>query len=90
MRVDGGMVKNDSFIQFLSDILQISIIRPKNIETTALGSAYLAGLFSGVIKNTNDIEKLWKYNNKFKPKITKNTRNNLVKNWHYHIKKLLD
>ena len=90
MRVDGGMVKNDSFIQFLSDILQISIIRPKNIETTALGSAYLAGLFSGVIKNTNDIEKLWKYNNKFKPKITKNTRNNLIKNWHYHIKKLLD
>ena len=46
-------------------------------------------IFTNDILNTNDIEKLWKNNNKFKPKVTKNTRNNLVKNWHYHIKKLL-
>ena len=90
MRVDGGMVKNDNFIQFLSDVLQINIIRPKNIETTALGAAYLAGLFSGIIKDIVDIEKFWQYKNKFKPKITKKTRNNQVKNWHYHMHKLLN
>ena len=90
MRVDGGMANNDNFIQFLSDVLQINIIRPKNIETTALGAAYLAGLFSGIIKDIVDIEKLWQYKNKFKPKMTKKTRNNQVKNWHYHIHKLLN
>jgi len=90
MRVDGGMVNNDNFIQFLSDVLQINIIRPKNIETTALGAAYLAGLFSGIIKDIVDIEKLWQYKNKFKPKMTKKTRDNQVKNWHYHIHKLLN
>ena len=90
MRVDGGMINNYNFIQFLSNILQIKIIRPKNIETTALGAAYLAGLSSDIIKNTNDIESLWKYNRVIKPKMTKKTRDYLVKNWHYHIQKLLN
>ena len=90
MRVDGGMAKNDNFIQFLSDILQINIVRPKNIETTALGVAYLAGLFSNIIKDTNDIEKKWKYNNLYKPKLKKNKRNKLITEWHYYIKKLLN
>ena len=90
IRVDGGMTKNNNFIQFLSNVLQINIIRPKNVETTALGAAYLAGLFSGLIKNINDIEKIWEYKNKFKPKVTKKIRNNLMKNWHYHIHKLLN
>lgn len=90
MRVDGGMAKNSYFIQFLSDILQINIICPKNIETTALGAAYLAGLSIGLIKDTADIEKNWEYKNKFKPQMRKKTRNSLTKNWHYHIQKLLN
>jgi glycerol kinase len=83
------MVENSNFLQFLSNILKIKIIRPKNIETTALGSAYLAGLSSGIIKNTKDIEKLWKFNSKFNPKNTKKTRENLIYNWRNSINKLL-
>jgi glycerol kinase len=90
MRVDGGMVKNINFIQFLSNVLQINIIRPKNVETSALGAAYLAGLYSGIIKDTTDLEKFWKYESKFKPTMTKKTRNNLLKNWNYHIHKLIN
>jgi len=69
MRVDGGMIANDKFIQSLSNILQIKIIKPKNIETTALGAAYLAALSSGLIKDTNSISKLWKSKNIYTPKI---------------------
>ena len=52
IKVDGGMIENKSFLQSLSDITQINIIRPKNIETTSLGAAYLAGIQAGIIKNT--------------------------------------
>ena len=90
MKVDGGMSNNDNFIQFLSNILQINILRPKNIETTALGVAYLAGLFSKTISDTKDIENLWKYNNKYTSKITKIKRDKLIENWHYYIQKLLN
>ena len=55
MRVDGGMVANDNFIQSLSNILQIKIIKPNNIETTGLGVAYLAALNAGLIKDTRKI-----------------------------------
>ena len=60
MRVDGGMVNNQVFMQSLSNIMQIKIINPKNIETTALGAAYLAGLNSGLIENIQTIPKFWK------------------------------
>jgi len=90
MRIDGGMAKNINFIKFLSNILQINIIRSQNIETTALGVAYLAGLFSGIIKKTSDIEKQWEYKDIFKPKISKKLRKNLLEEWHYHINKILN
>ena len=72
IKVDGGMVKNNNFLQSLSNITQIKIIRPKNIETTSLGAAYLAGLQSGIIKNTNQINKFWKKDKILKIKDLKN------------------
>ena len=72
IRVDGGMINNINFIQSLSNATQRNIIKPENIETTALGVAYLAGLQAGVIKNTQQIEKLWKTKKIFRPKINKN------------------
>ena len=66
IRVDGGMTENNKFIQSLSNILQIKIIKPNNIETTVLGAAYLAALSSGLIKNIDSITKLWKSNNVYK------------------------
>jgi len=90
MRVDGGMVVNKNFIQFLSNILKINILCPKNIEITAIGVAYLAGLSSGIIKNTKEIDELWKFRNKFKPNELTRVRNMLINNWNYLIDKLIN
>ena len=71
MRVDGGMTKNDSFIQSLCNILQIKIIKPNNTETTSLGVAYLSGIHSGLIKNLDEISKLWNRKKVYNSKIDK-------------------
>ncbi len=89
MRIDGGMVENKCFTQSLSNILQTKIIKPKNIETTALGAAYLAGLSCGLIKNTSEISKLWKYDKVYKPKIKKNFINDKIKKWKKTVELLI-
>ena len=81
IRVDGGMINNINFIQSLSNITQTNIIKPENIETTSLGVAYLAGLQIGIIKNTQQIEKLWKTNKIFKPRISKNKIKEQIRKW---------
>ena len=89
MRVDGGMVNNNNFIQSLSNILQIKIILPKDSETTALGAAYLAALSCGLLKSTTSIEKLWKSNKIVKSRIKKNKINKMLQKWHYAVNKLI-
>ena len=59
MRVDGGGITNDNFIQSISNILQTKIIKPQNTKTTALGAAYLAGINSGLINDLKKIKKFW-------------------------------
>ena len=86
IKVDGGMVKNNNFLQSLSNVTQIKIIRPKNIETTSLGVAYLAGLQSGIIKNTNQIKSLWEKDKVSKAKISKNKSQLNINNWKRIIK----
>ncbi len=81
IRVDGGMVTNQNFTQSLSNILQTNIIKPKNIETTALGAAYLAALSCGLIKNTSEITKMWKSDIIYRPKIKKNIIDKEIKKW---------
>ncbi|MDC2979615.1 glycerol kinase GlpK [Pelagibacteraceae bacterium] len=81
IKVDGGMVKNNNFIQSLSNITQIKIIRPKNIETTSLGVAYLAGLQSGIIKNTKEINKFWEKDKILKSKIPKSKAISNINKW---------
>ena len=73
LKVDGGMVRNEKFLQFLSNILLTVCDRPKIIETTALGAAYLSGLSAGLIKNTQDIKK-WQSEKIFKPKLHKEVK----------------
>ena len=89
MRVDGGMINNNNFIQSLSNILQIKIILPKDSETTALGAAYLAALSCGLIKSTTSIEKLWKSNKIVKSSINKNKINKMIQKWHHAVNKLI-
>jgi len=68
LKVDGGAVANNFLCQFQADILGINILRPKIIETTSLGAAYMAGLAVGFWKNTAEIKKFWAIDKKFKPK----------------------
>ena len=89
MRVDGGMINNNNFLQSLSNVTQIKIIKPQNIETTSLGVAYLAALNSGIIKDTKQIEKLWKQNKIANPKISKKKLTPLIKKWNKTIKVLI-
>lgn len=89
IKVDGGMVTNDSFLQFLSDLLQSEIVRPKIIETTALGAAYLAALQVGILKNLDEIQSKWKQDKLFSAKLSKTIANQKYKVWKQFIAKLL-
>ena len=81
MKIDGGMINNNSFIQSIANILQINIIKPKNIETSALGAAYLAGLSSGVITDLKNISNFWKVKRIFFPKANKVQINKEISEW---------
>ena len=89
IKVDGGMVKNNWFSQFLSNIINTEVMRPKVDETTALGAAFMAGLQIGVYKSLKDISKNWQVDKSFKPKIKLHTRKKLLKEWRNAIKKTL-
>ena len=81
IRVDGGMVKNESFLQFLSSLLQINVDRPTIIETTALGAAYLAGYQAGIFKDMEEISSKWKSEKVFVQKLHKKEVKYLYNGW---------
>jgi len=81
IRVDGGMVANEWFLQFLADILDIPVERPKNVESTVLGAAYLAGIQSGAIKSVEEIAAKWQRDAVFEPLMTSDRRRNLLNGW---------
>jgi glycerol kinase len=81
LRVDGGMAASDLAMQFLADILDAPIDRPVATETTARGAAYLAGLAAGIYPDFNELEKLWRLERRFLPKIDSNARAGLLLHW---------
>ncbi|MFQ5952951.1 MAG: FGGY-family carbohydrate kinase, partial [Candidatus Omnitrophota bacterium] len=89
LKIDGGAVANDFLCQFQSDILGIDVIRPKVIETTSLGAAYLAGLAVGYWKNVSEIKKFWKNDKTFRPKMPKRSALDLYKGWLEAVKRTL-
>ena len=89
VKVDGGMVRNNWFSQFLSDVVNVGVLRPKVQETTALGAAFMAGLQIGVYKSLKDISKNWSLDKKFSPKMKHKKRSNLLKEWSKAIKRTL-
>ena len=89
IKIDGGMVKNNWFSQFLSDVLNLRVYRSYIDETTALGASFMAGLKIGVYKSLKDIEKKWRADKKFNPKIKKKQRVELIKGWTKAIRKTL-
>lgn len=72
LKVDGGACANDFLMQFQADLLNAKVERPKCIETTALGAAYLAGIGVGYWKNSEEIRKNWALEHTFLPKQEEN------------------
>jgi len=81
LRVDGGASANDFLLQFQADIMGAEVLRPKCIETTALGAAYLAGLAVGYWKNLDEIKENWALSRKFVPQMDGEKRAKLLKGW---------
>ncbi len=89
VKIDGGMVANNWFSQFLSDTINLKVIRPKVLETTALGVALFAGYQVGEFKSLNQIKNIWQKDRAFSPKIKNSLRNQLLKGWKLAIRKTL-
>jgi glycerol kinase len=70
LRVDGGAANNNLLMQFQADILRVPIVRPKIVETTALGAAYLAGLAVGFWKDRAEVQRVWEADRVFEPKLS--------------------
>jgi len=81
LRVDGGAAVNDLLMQFQSDILGKPIVRPVDVETTALGAAYLAGLAIGFWKSVGEVESFWRAERRFEPKMPASTRERFFGEW---------
>ena len=88
LRVDGGMVVNDWLMQFLSDILGITIARPQVTETTALGAALLAGLQAGVYQGEDELERLWQHNRTYQPRLEDERRAALYRGWQQAVQRV--
>ena len=85
LKIDGGMVANNWFSQELSNVLQVKVSRPKVIETTSLGAAYLAGLHAGVFDTLSSLKENWSIDKEFEPQ---NSRNRYIE-WKEAVNKVL-
>ena len=81
LQVDGGMVVNDTLMQFQADLLGVPVIRPKVTETTALGAAYAAGLAVGFWPSLEALRKLWQQDCQFAPQMSVLQREKMHKGW---------
>ena len=89
IKIDGGMTENNWFNQFLSNLSNLKILRPQNLETTALGAALTAGYGAGIFKSFLEIAKKNRVNRQYKPKITNKDRLKLLNGWTQAIRKTI-
>jgi glycerol kinase len=89
IRVDGGMAANDWFCQFLADMVDARVERPAQIETTALGAAYLAGLATGVWPGLEAIASTWARGAEFRPAMATDRRESLLAGWRTSLRRAL-
>ena len=90
LRVDGGMTANDWFLQFLADLLNVPVERPRITETTAVGAASLAGVQLGLYDSLEDIGHSWRRDALFTPRIDESRRAGLLKGWHRAVERVLE
>ena len=82
LKVDGGASANDFLMQFQSDLNTCSVTRPRCIETTALGAAYLAGLAVGYWESLDDVRRNWAVDRVFEPRMSAGERDERIRGWH--------
>jgi glycerol kinase len=86
-RVDGGASTNDLLMQFQADLLQTPIERPRMVETTALGAAFLAGLGTGVWAGIDELSKAWRAGKQFRPRMNPQDRDEHLARWRKAIQR---
>jgi glycerol kinase len=86
LRVDGGACANNLLMQFQADLLGIPVVRPAVTETTALGAAWLAGLSSGVYKNTDELASLWRAERTFLPAMSSDVAAARMAEWEHAVR----
>jgi glycerol kinase len=89
LRVDGGMVASDWTMQFLADILDAPVDRPKVLETTVLGAAYLAGLQAGLYPPPDRMAATWRRERRFAPRMKADIRAGKLAGWHDAVRRTL-
>jgi glycerol kinase len=86
-KVDGGAVANNLLMQYQADVLGTPVVRPRNIETTSLGAAFLGGLGAGVWSSPEEIRKVWKADRVFTPKMSSEDRAKALSKWRDAVKR---
>ncbi len=89
LRTDGGMVVNELLMQFQADMVNVPVVRPKVIETTALGAAYAAGLAVGYWASTDDITQNWGVDRRWHPHMAAEQREHLYGSWNKAVERSL-
>ncbi len=87
LRVDGGAAANDFLCRFQAELLGLPVLRPRTVETTALGAAYLAGLGAGVWSGTDEIRRFWALGRRFRPAMTRARADSLYDGWRAAVRK---
>ena len=90
LRVDGGMATSDWTMQYLSDILDAPVDRPKILETTAMGVAYLAGFFSNFYPDPEYFSATWMLDKRFNPEMDQDTREQKYAGWKHSVRQVLN
>ncbi len=90
LKVDGGASNNNFLMQFQADMLGVDVLRPKCVETTALGAAYLAGLAVGFWESLDEIRENWELESTFTPDMEEEKREQLMKGWRKAVTRALD
>ncbi len=90
LKVDGGMVVNETLMQFQADILDVPVVRPKIAETTALGAAYAAGMAIGFWDDLDNLRANWEKDKSWEPTMDNKSRSKLYAGWKKAVSHTLD
>lgn len=90
LKVDGGLTNSNPLMEFQADVLRVPVIRPRIVETTALGAAYAAGLTVGIFRSTDELSNQWKEEKRWEKKMDEKTVLNKVRLWKKAVERTLD